>query len=31
MKNYTLEEKEGFNVLGIGTELRSDYTDYASA
>lgn len=29
MKNYTLEEKEGFNVLGIGTELRSDYTDYA--
>ncbi|WP_339322292.1 GyrI-like domain-containing protein [Paenibacillus sp. FSL W8-0194] len=29
MKNYTLEEKESFNVLGIGTELRSDYTDYA--
>ncbi|KHF35885.1 hypothetical protein CM49_01823 [Paenibacillus sp. P1XP2] len=30
MKNYTLEEKESFNVLGIGTELRSDYTDYAA-
>jgi predicted transcriptional regulator YdeE len=29
MTNYTLEEKEGFTVLGIGTELKSDYTDYA--
>jgi len=29
MKNYTLEEKDSFIVLGIGTELRSDYTDYA--
>ncbi|EWG12291.1 GyrI-like domain-containing protein [Cytobacillus firmus] len=29
MANYTLEEKEGFTVLGIGTELKSDYTDYA--
>ena len=29
MKNYTLEEKESFIVLGIGTELKSDYTDFA--
>lgn len=29
MADYTLEEKEGFTVLGIGTELKSDYTDYA--
>ncbi|WP_102273397.1 GyrI-like domain-containing protein [Cytobacillus massiliigabonensis] len=29
MTNYTLEEKESFTVLGIGTELTSDYTDYA--
>ncbi len=29
MTNYTLEEKEGFTVLGFGTELKSDYTDYA--
>ncbi|PLR89338.1 GyrI-like domain-containing protein [Bacillus sp. T33-2] len=29
MTNYTLEEKESFTVLGIGTELKSDYTDYA--
>lgn len=29
MANYTLEEKEGFTVLGFGTELKSDYTDYA--
>lgn len=28
MTNYTLEEKESFTVLGIGTELKSDYTDY---
>ncbi|MGE7826804.1 GyrI-like domain-containing protein [Paenibacillus sp. NPDC093718] len=27
--NYTLEEKDSFIVLGIGTELQSDYTDYA--
>ena len=26
---YTLEEKDSFIVLGIGTELKSDYTDYA--
>lgn len=29
MADYTLEEKISFTVLGIGTELKSDYTDYA--
>jgi len=29
MANYALEEKDGFIVLGIGTELKSDYTDHA--
>lgn len=29
MAQYTLEEKGSFIVLGIGTELKSDYTDYA--
>ncbi|MCP3739385.1 GyrI-like domain-containing protein [Rossellomorea sp. BNER] len=29
MANYTLEEKDSFTVLGIGTELKSDYTDFA--
>lgn len=29
MANYTIEEKESFTVLGIGTELKSGYTDYA--
>ncbi|SIT87456.1 GyrI-like domain-containing protein [Edaphobacillus lindanitolerans] len=29
MADYTLQEKEGFTVLGIGTELKSDYTDFA--
>ena len=29
MTNYTLEEKDSFTVLGFGTELKSDYTDYA--
>jgi len=29
MTNYTLEEKDSFTVLGIGIELKSDYTDYA--
>ncbi|WP_040207368.1 GyrI-like domain-containing protein [Neobacillus jeddahensis] len=29
MTNFTLEEKDSFTVLGIGTELTSDYTDYA--
>lgn len=28
MPNYTIEEKESFIVLGFGTELKSDYTDY---
>lgn len=27
--NYILEEKDIFTILGIGTELKSDYTDYA--
>ncbi|AWB43524.1 transcriptional regulator [Paenibacillus sp. CAA11] len=29
MADYTLEEKEGFIVFGLGTELKSDYMDYA--
>lgn len=29
MANYTLEEKDSFTVLGIGTELKSHYTDFA--
>ncbi|MEH7302665.1 GyrI-like domain-containing protein [Neobacillus drentensis] len=29
MADYTLEEKDSFTVLGIGTELKSHYTDYA--
>ncbi|WP_151733427.1 GyrI-like domain-containing protein [Paenibacillus tengchongensis] len=29
MANYTLEEKDAFTVLGIGTELESEYTDYS--
>jgi len=29
MANYTIEEKDSFIVLGIGTELKSNYTDYA--
>ena len=29
MENYTLEEKDSFIVLGIGTELKSHYTDFA--
>jgi predicted transcriptional regulator YdeE len=29
MADYTLEEKDSFTVLGIGTELKSDYTDFA--
>lgn len=28
MAAYTFEEKDSFIVLGIGTELKSDYTDY---
>lgn len=30
MTNYTLEQKESFIVFGLGTELRSHYTDYAA-
>jgi predicted transcriptional regulator YdeE len=29
MDNYAFEEKDSFIVLGIGTELQSDYTNYA--
>jgi len=29
MANYILEEKDSFTVTGIGTELKSHYTDYA--
>ncbi|WP_042351604.1 GyrI-like domain-containing protein [Bacillus massiliigorillae] len=29
MEKYTLEEKDAFIVLGIGTEITSDYTDFA--
>ncbi|GAB6989800.1 GyrI-like domain-containing protein [Paenibacillus pini] len=29
MSQFTLEQKESFNVLGIGTELKSHYTDFA--
>ncbi len=28
MVAYSLEEKDSFIILGIGTELKSDYTDY---
>lgn len=29
MTNYNLEYIDSFTVLGLGTELKSDYTDYA--
>lgn len=29
MAVYTLEEKDGFTVLGIGIEITSDYRDFA--
>jgi predicted transcriptional regulator YdeE len=29
MADYTIEEKDSFTVLGLGIELKSDYTDYA--
>lgn len=29
MTNFSVIEKNKFTVLGIGTELKSDYTDYA--
>ncbi|WP_251942421.1 GyrI-like domain-containing protein [Staphylococcus sp. Marseille-Q5304] len=28
MTQYSVEQKDSFTVLGIGTELKSDYTDY---
>lgn len=29
MADYTLEEKDSFTVLGLGMELKSNYTDFA--
>jgi len=29
MINFTIEEKDSFNVLGFGTDLKSHYTDFA--
>ena len=29
MVDYTLEEKDGFTVVGLGTEMKSHYTDFA--
>ncbi|RDU37311.1 transcriptional regulator [Neobacillus piezotolerans] len=29
MADYNIEEKDSFTVLGIGIELKSDYTDFA--
>jgi len=29
MADYTLEEKDGFTVVGFGTDLKSNYTDFA--
>ncbi|WP_251552074.1 GyrI-like domain-containing protein [Neobacillus muris] len=29
MADYSIETKDSFTVLGIGTELKSHYTDYA--
>ncbi|MGM0855100.1 MAG: GyrI-like domain-containing protein [Bacillota bacterium] len=29
MADYILEEKDSFTVIGLGTELKSDYTDFA--
>ncbi|WP_153465488.1 GyrI-like domain-containing protein [Sediminibacillus terrae] len=29
MADYTLEEKDSFTVIGLGTELKSDYRDFA--
>lgn len=28
MADYTVEEKDSFTVVGFGTELKSDYTDF---
>ncbi|QTM98463.1 transcriptional regulator [Sediminibacillus dalangtanensis] len=30
MADYSLEQKDGFTVIGLGTELKSDYRDFAS-
>jgi predicted transcriptional regulator YdeE len=29
MADYILDEKDSFTILGFGTELKSDYTDFA--
>jgi predicted transcriptional regulator YdeE len=29
MADYTIEEKDSFTVIGLGTELKSHYTDFA--
>lgn len=29
MAQFTLEQKDSFTVIGLGTELKSHYTDYA--
>lgn len=29
MQDYSLEEKDSFTILGFGTELKSEYTDFA--
>jgi predicted transcriptional regulator YdeE len=29
MADYTIEEKDSFTVVGLGTELKSHYTDFA--
>ncbi|CAM5223118.1 hypothetical protein UACE39S_04800 [Ureibacillus acetophenoni] len=29
MTNFTIEDKDSFNVLGFGTDLKSHYTDFA--
>jgi predicted transcriptional regulator YdeE len=29
MANYTLEEKDSFIVIGLGTEIKRQYTDFA--
>ncbi|MGP4080811.1 GyrI-like domain-containing protein [Pseudalkalibacillus sp. R45] len=28
MANFNLEEKDSFTVVGLGTEIKSDYTDF---
>lgn len=29
MSDYTLEQKDSFTIIGFGTELKSNYTDFA--